>query len=59
MESRTTLNEADRANRPEGTRPNLPTLVQVQGWPGANPPGTLIIPLCRKRKFKRVKNVSR
>ena len=29
----------DRANRPEGTRPKLPTLDRVQGWPGANPPG--------------------
>ena len=32
---------ADRANRPNGTRPNLPTLVTVQGWPGANSPGWL------------------
>ena len=32
---------ADRAYRPGGTRPNLPTLVAVQGWFGANPPGWL------------------
>jgi hypothetical protein len=35
----TTLNEVDRANRPEGTRPILPCMVRVQGWPKANPPG--------------------
>jgi hypothetical protein len=28
----------DGANRPDGTRPVLPTLATVQRWPGANPP---------------------
>jgi hypothetical protein len=32
---------ADRANRPEGTRPKLPSLAAVQEWFGANPPGWL------------------
>ena len=35
---RPTPHERRRGYRPEGTRPNLPTLAAAKGWPGANPP---------------------
>ena len=42
IESRTTLNEADWAKRPEGTRRDLPGSFWVQRWSGGNPPVSLL-----------------